>query len=123
MADKDIYWFPDTKELLSSYPTSIKRDFGFALRYVQAGLRPGSVKTFSGAIDEIREWGTDNDYRVYYVANLSSHVYVLHVMVKHSSSGVAIPQRDRELIMRRHAEAKQIHKEYMQEMKGKDQKK
>ena len=54
--------------------------------------------------------GSDNDYRAYYVANLRKAVYVLHIMVKRNSSGMAIAQKDREIILKRYNEAKEIDK-------------
>ena len=108
---KSIFWFSNTLEELISYPAKSRRVIGYSLRRVQNGDTPENVKTFKGAVQEIRVWGPDNDYRVYYVANLNRAVYVLHAMVKRTSSGIAVSTRDRDLILKRYNEAKIIDRE------------
>ena|ERR1700678_2397949 len=49
-------------------------------------------------VSELREQFDRNAYRLMYVVNLKKAVYVLHVFMKKSKSGIGIPKADAELI-------------------------
>ena len=108
---KDVEWLGDSLDVIRSYNQKVREDLGAPLRAVQRGERPSCAKTFDGAIQEIRQWGNDADHRLYYVAKLKKAIYVLHVMKKDTTSGIAISDKDRKLIMKRYGEAIDMEKE------------
>jgi len=61
-------------------------------------------------INGVLEIKMDSDketYRVVYVAKLAKGVYVLHAFHKKSKSGIALPPKDRELIVKRYKMARE----------------
>jgi phage-related protein len=52
-----------------------------------------------------------NTYRAVYTAQFAGVIYVLHAFEKKSKRGIATPQKDRDLIRSRLADAARLHKE------------
>jgi phage-related protein len=107
---KDVEWLGATRSDVREFPESVKRDFGYSLYEIQRGKRPVSAKTYSGAIQELRE--SDDQHRTYrlvYVAIFKEAVYVLHAFNKKSSSGIATGKHDQNLILERFKEAERLH--------------
>lgn len=53
---------------------------------------------FGTGVFELRESFDRNAYRLIYVVNLRKALYVLHVFMKKSKSGIGLPKPDVELI-------------------------
>lgn len=70
---------------LRDFPQPVRRRAGFELQRVQEGERPFDSKpmpTIGPGVVEIRIWDEAGTFRVIYVANLRSAVYVLHCFQK-----------------------------------------
>ena len=58
---------------------------------------------------EIRDNFDGNTYRAIYTVRFEGILYVLHAFQKKSTSGIATPQRHRELVRQRLKDAETIH--------------
>jgi phage-related protein len=70
---------------LRDFPESVRREAGFQLGKVQAGLEPTDWKAFDGVgpgAREIRIHAASGAFRVMYVATFAEAVYVLHCFQK-----------------------------------------
>jgi len=70
---------------LRAFPASARRDAGYQLDKVQAGLDPNDWKPMNNVgqgVQEIRILDQSGAYRVIYVARFKSAVYVLHCFQK-----------------------------------------
>jgi phage-related protein len=82
-------------------PPPVKMSFGFRLRQVQQRKTPPDMKPlsqFGSGVFELRESFERNAYRLMYIVSLRKAVYVLHVFMKKSKSGIGLPKPDAELI-------------------------
>jgi phage-related protein len=82
---KDISWEGSSYDVLSGFPASAKRDAGYQLDKVQRGLEPDDWKPMSAigaGVREIRITDESGAFRVMYVANIGSMIYVLHAFQK-----------------------------------------
>lgn len=88
MSDKkDIEFLGNSLVELRSFPCSVKREIGFQLDKVQAGLNPADWKpmnTIGFGVREIRVQDMAGTFRVVYVAKFAGVVYVLHCFQKKS---------------------------------------
>lgn len=103
-----------SKEDLSELPQQVKTSFGYRLRRLQQGLIPEDAKAlpqFGGGVFELREQFERNAYRLMYVAKLKKAIYVLHVFMKKSKSGIGLPRTDASLIASRLKDAQQLDEE------------
>jgi phage-related protein len=93
-------WVGSSKDDISALPGPVKASFGHRLRQVQNGETPLDMKPLTqfGGVFELRERFDRNAYRLMYVVNLEKAVYVFHVFMKKSKSGIGIPKPDVELI-------------------------
>ena len=66
---------------------------------------------FGTGVYELCESFDRNAYRLMYVVNLAEALYVLHVFVKKSKSGIGLPKPDAELIEGRLRRAKELDAE------------
>ena len=83
--DKEIRWVGSSFDDLLDFPKELRREAGFQLGKVQAGLDPTDWKPFDevgpGA-REIRIRDASGIYRAMYVAKFEEAVYVLHCFQK-----------------------------------------
>jgi len=87
--EKEIRWVGSSYADLLVFPTGPRRDAGFELAKVQAGLNPTDWKPFDDVgpgTKEVRIKDTNGIYRVMYVAKFEEAVYVLHCFQKKSQS-------------------------------------
>jgi phage-related protein len=112
---KPIVWIGSSRRDLRGMPKKIRQDIGQALYAAQQGETDPAAKPlkgFGGArVMEIVERYRGGAYRAVYTAQFADAVYVLHVFQKKSTSGIATPRPDMELIRRRYAEAERHHRE------------
>ena len=96
-------------------PQQVRKDIGQALYTAQQGETDPSAKPLKGfggtRVMEIVERYRTDAYRAVYTAHFADTIYVLHVLMKKSKRGIAMPRPDMDLIRRRFAEAERQHKE------------
>lgn len=95
--DKEIRWLGSAFDDLLKFPTDARREAGFQLGKVQAGLDPDDWKPFDDVgpgTREIRIRDAAGICRVMYVAKFEEAIYVLHSFQKKTG---ATSKRDKEI--------------------------
>jgi phage-related protein len=111
---RPIVWIARSKRDLSAMPREVKVSFGLRLYELQQRKTPLDMKPlpqFGSGVYELRESYERNAYRLMYVVNLTRALYVLHVFVKKSESGIGLPKPDAELIAIRLRRAHELDRE------------
>src|SRR5271170_248210 len=102
---KDLHWIGSSLKDLKDFPEDVRDTFGYELYQVQLGRMPTSAKPLKGGqlsgVYELREDHKGDTYRTVYIAKLEDAVYVLHCFQKKAKSGIATPQKDIDLIVKR----------------------
>src|SRR5436305_6838231 len=83
--EKQIRWVGSAYDDLLAFPRDARKEAGFQLGKVQAGLEPADWKPFDevgAGTREIRIRESDGIYRVMYVAKFEEAIYVLHCFQK-----------------------------------------
>ena len=83
--EKQIRWVGSAYDDLLAFPKDARKEAGFQLGKVQAGLEPTDSKPFDDAgagTREIRIRDAGGIYRVMYVAKFEEAIYVLHCFQK-----------------------------------------
>jgi phage-related protein len=83
--NKEIRWVGSSYDDLLAFPPEPRREAGFELGKVQAGLVPTDWKSFDdvgAGAKEIRIRSASGIYRVLYVAKFEEAIYVLHCFQK-----------------------------------------
>jgi phage-related protein len=83
--EKQIRWAGSAYGDLLAFPRDARKEAGFQLGKVQAGLEPTDWKPFDEAgagTGEFRFRGASGIYRVMYVAKFEEAIYVLHCFQK-----------------------------------------
>lgn len=83
--DKEIRWVGSSYDDLLKFPDDPRREAGFQLGKVQAGLDPDDWKPFDDVgkgTREIRVRDATGIFRVMYVAKFDEAIYVLHCFQK-----------------------------------------
>ncbi|AOY97725.1 cytoplasmic protein (plasmid) [Cupriavidus sp. USMAA2-4] len=83
--EKEIRWVGTALADLLSFPAAIRREAGFQLSKVQAGLDPDDWRPFGevgAGAREIRIRESEGTFRVLYVAKFEEAIYVLHCFHK-----------------------------------------
>ena len=104
LLERPLVWIGSSKEDISEMPKPVKASFGYRLRRIQRGLPTADTKALPQLGDglyELRESHDKNAYRLVYVAKLKKAIYVLHVFMKKSKSGIGLPKADANLIRTR----------------------
>ena len=87
--EKEVRWVGSSYDDLLAFPEDARRQAGFQLGKVQAGLDPDDWKPFNDVgtgTKEIRIRENDGTFRVMYVAKFEEAVYVLHCFQKKSQT-------------------------------------
>jgi phage-related protein len=87
--NKEIRWVGSTYDDLLEFPDDARREAGFQLGKVQAGLDPDDWKPFDdvgSGTREIRIKDSHGIFRVMYVAKFEEAIYVLHCFQKKSEA-------------------------------------
>lgn len=95
--EKEIRWVGSSYDDLVEFPDEPRRDAGFQLSKVQAGLEPEDWKPFDDVVagtKEIRIRDNSGIFRVMYVAKFEEAVYVLHCFQKKTQ---ATSKHDKEI--------------------------
>ena len=83
--EKQIRWVGSSYHDLLAFPKDARKEAGFQLGKVQAGLEPTDSKPFDdvgAGTREIRIRDASGIYRVMYVAKFEEAIYVLHCFQK-----------------------------------------
>ena len=97
--EKEIRWVGSAYDDLLMFPDAPRRDAGFQLSKVQAGLDPEDWKPFDevgAGTREIRIRDVSGVFRVMYVAKFEDAVYVLHCFQKKAQ---ATSRQDKVLLL------------------------
>lgn len=111
--EKEIRWVGSSYNDLLAFPQGPRREAGFQLGKIQAGLDPTDWKPFDdvgAGTKEIRIKDADGVYRVMYVAKFEEAVYVLHCFQKTTQ---ATSKKDKEIAEARYravAHARKVKK-------------
>jgi phage-related protein len=100
--EKQILWIGSAYEDLLAFPRDARKEAGFQLAKVQAGLEPSDSKPFEevgAGTKEIRIREASGVYRVMYVAKFVEGIYVLHCFQKKTR---ATSRRDKTIAIRRY---------------------
>lgn len=87
--EKEIRWLGSAYDDLLDFPVEARRQAGFQLSKVQAGLEPDDWKPFDEAgagTREIRIREAGGAFRIIYVAKFEEALYVLHCFQKKSQA-------------------------------------
>ncbi len=99
---KEIRWVGSTYNDLLEFPVDPRREAGFQLGKVQAGLEPDDWKPFDdvgSGTREIRIKDSQGIFRVMYVAKFEEAIYVLHCFQKKTE---ATAKRDKDIAATRY---------------------
>jgi phage-related protein len=112
---RPIVWIGSSQRDLRAMPPPVRRDIGQALFAAQQGVTDPAAKPLKGfggthVMEIVERYRTDT-YRAAYAAYFEDAIYVLHVFQKKSTSGIATPKREIDLIRQRLAEAERHHRE------------
>lgn len=83
--EKEIRWVGSSHNDLLSFSQNVRKEAGFQLGKIQAGLPPTDWKPFDGVgagTKELRVKDASGIYRVMYIAKFDEAVYVLHCFRK-----------------------------------------
>jgi len=95
--EKEIQWVGSAYDDVLAFPDEPRRQTGFQLGKVQAGIEPDNWKSFDdmgAGTREIRIRESSGIYRVMYVAKFEESVYVLHCFQKKTQ---ATSKHDKEI--------------------------
>ncbi len=95
--EKEILWVGSSYDDILKFPSEARRESGFQLGKVQAGLEPDDWKPFDDAgagTKEIRVHDANGIYRVMYVAKSEEAIYLLHCFQKETE---ATTKRDKDV--------------------------
>jgi phage-related protein len=109
--DKEIRWMGSAYDDLLAFPDEARRQAGFQLRKIQAGLDPDDWKPFDAVgagTREIRIRQSDGIFRVMYVAKFVEAIYVLHSFQKKTQT---TSKQDRDIAEARYRAAAHARKE------------
>lgn len=108
--EKEIRWVGSSYSDLLEFPDEARRQAGFQLAKVQAGLDPDNWKPFDvvgAGTREIRIKEEQGVFRVMYVAKFVEAVYVLHCFHKKTQ---ATSRHDKEIAEARYRAAANVRK-------------
>lgn len=109
-----LWWIGRSLEDLREFPSEVRRNIGYALRFAQSGTKHPSAKPLKGfgggGVLEIVEDDDGNTYRAVYTVRFSEGVYVLHAFQKKSKSGSVTPPKEIQMIRRRLQIAEEAHR-------------
>ena len=109
MPDRPLFWVGGSLGAVRSFPIDARRQAGYQLARLQAGLLPDDwkpVRTIGPGVQEIRVHAGE-EYRVVYIARFAEGVYVLHAFQKKSQK---IPTSDLKLATERYRDLMQYRR-------------
>ena len=123
MGRKPIHFLGSSQKDIRTLPEDVQDAFGSALLDAQYGDMPDGARRFGeGLPREVMKLAEDFDgdtYRAAYTMAFPLAVYVLHIFQKKSKSGIATPERDKNLIRRRLNQAEEHYRRVYEKAGGK----
>lgn len=102
---KPLLWVGSAKKDLQAMPADVQDTFGYALHLAQTGAKHAQAKPLKGfgsaGVLEVVESEAGSTFRAVYTVKVAAAVYVLHCFQKKSTSGIATPKPDLDLIRER----------------------
>lgn len=99
---RSLSWVGSAKKDLAAMPEDVQDTFGYALHLAQVGSKHSQAKPLKGfkgaGVLEVVEDHQGDTYRAVYTVRYATAVYVLHCFQKKSTSGIATPKPDMDLI-------------------------
>jgi phage-related protein len=89
-----VAWEGDSREVLQSFPSGVRHNFGFDLWQLQQGERPSDYRplpSIGPGVFELRDQDERAWYGVVYLSRINDVIYVLHCFEKKSRE---MPRRD-----------------------------
>ena len=111
---RPVVWMGSSRGELAAMPKPVRTSFGVRLDELQCGRHVHDSKPlpqYGAGVWELRESYDKNAYRLMYVLNLKHAIYVLHVLMKKSKSGIGLPRPDAMLIAARLKNAQKQNRE------------
>lgn len=111
--DAGISWEGSSLDVMSSFPSAVKKRLGFQLRLLQQGAEPTDYRamaTVGRGVYELRDEDESGWYRVIYLSRIRGFIYVLHCFKKQSRKtprhDIAVAKRRLSTVRERLAAAK-----------------
>jgi phage-related protein len=102
---RPLLWVGSAKKDLLAMPGDVQDAFGYALHLAQTGGRHMQAKPLKGfgsaGVLEVVESEAGSTFRAVYTVKIAEAVYVLHCFQKKSTSGIATPKPDMDLVRER----------------------
>ena len=102
---KKLFWIGSSKKDLKSMPGNVQQTVGYALHQAQIGKKYPCTKPLKGfgsaGVLEVVENSDSGTFRAVYTVKFSNAMYVLHCFQKKSTSGIATPKPDIDMIHER----------------------
>jgi phage-related protein len=99
---RPLLWVGSAKKDLQAMPSDVQDTFGYALHLAQTGGKHVQAKPLKGfgsaGVLEVVESEAGSTYRAVYTVKIANAVYVLHCFQKKSTSGIATPKPDMDLV-------------------------
>lgn len=99
---KPLFWIDSARKDLQAMPEEVQDTFGFALHLAQTGGKHVQAKPLRGlgsaGVLEVVESEAGSTYRAVYTVKIAGAVYVRHCFQKKSTSGIATPKPDMDLV-------------------------
>lgn len=112
---RPVVWMGSSRRELAAMPKPVRTSFGVRLDELQCGRHVHDSKplpNLGAGVWELRESHEKNAYRMMYVLSLEHAIYVLHVFLKKSKSGIGLPRPDAILITTRLKNAQKLDREH-----------
>ena len=101
---KKLTWLADSRARVKSFPVAVQDDIGYALYVAQVGgmsIRAKALHGFGGGVLEIRANDATGTNRAVYTVSIGDSIFVIHAFQKKSTSGIATPKAEIELVRHR----------------------
>ncbi len=84
---KKVIWHPKARDIISSFPESVRQELGYLLFRIQNGETLGMphsspMKTVAVGAHELRVRGSDGIYRAFYFTKSSEGILIFHAFMK-----------------------------------------
>ncbi len=104
IASRPISWIKAARKAFEGFPTEVQDDIFTALIIAASGRKSENAKPMLGlgtGVLEIAVKHRGNAWRAVYVVQIGSAIWVVHAFQKKSTSGIATPKHEIELIRER----------------------
>jgi phage-related protein len=113
---KPLRWIASSRDDLSTMPSEVRRDMGYALFAAQQGDKDPDAKVLRGfggaSVLEVIARHDGDTFRAVYTVRFAGVIYVLHAFQKKAKRGIATPKKEIDLISKRLKLAEQDYKHW-----------